>query len=311
MATQITASYRAIADRLAAGGMVLLDGATGTELERRGAPMSSGAWCALATEAAPDLLREVHADYLAAGADVIIVNSFANARWMLRAAGAEARWEAINRQAVAIAREARDTAGFGCVAGAISCMRPIPEGTDNPDDGLLALGEAEARAGYRELAQLFAAEGCDLIVMEMMMERDHSRWAVEAALETGLPVWVGYSVKRDAAGALVPFSRPPAPMAEVFAEIAALGGDAAGVMHSSANDTGPGLDLLKQYWGGPLLAYPESGHFAMPHWQFEDVMSPAELVRYAEGWTGQGVQILGGCCGLGVEHIAALKERFG
>ena len=66
---------------------LLLDGATGTELERRGVEMVDGLWDALATGARPDVLRQIHADYLRAGSQVVIANTFATARYVLAGGG--------------------------------------------------------------------------------------------------------------------------------------------------------------------------------------------------------------------------------
>ena len=63
-------------------------------------------------------------------------------------------------------------------------------------------------------------------------------------------------------------------------------------------------------WSGPLGVYPESGYFKMPNWQFVDIIEPDELVTRARVWADNGEQILGGCCGLGVPHIEALKSAF-
>src|SRR3954464_5083152 len=76
-----------LAAKLAAGEVILLDGATGTELQRRGVPMDGEAWCALATLTHPDVLRAVHEDYVRLGCDVVTANTFANARHMMARAG--------------------------------------------------------------------------------------------------------------------------------------------------------------------------------------------------------------------------------
>ncbi|MDA1070633.1 MAG: homocysteine S-methyltransferase family protein [Proteobacteria bacterium] len=99
--------------RLAAGEVLLLDGGTGTELEKRGAAMVEGAWCALATRTSPEILQGVHEDYIRAGADVIVTNTYANARHMLEAAGHADKTEALVREAVDIAKRARDRAAGG------------------------------------------------------------------------------------------------------------------------------------------------------------------------------------------------------
>ena len=84
--------------------------------------------------------------------------------------------------------------------------------------------------------------------------------------------------------------------------------DVMGVMHSSANITGRGIETIQNVWNGPLSAYPDSGFFKMPDWQFENILTPQELLDFSKEWYGMGTRILGGCCGLGPEHIEALSE---
>ena len=79
--------YARLKDRLAAGETIILDGPTGTELQRRGAPMDPAAWCGPATLDNDRLLTEIHADYIRAGADVITANTFASSRLVLAKAG--------------------------------------------------------------------------------------------------------------------------------------------------------------------------------------------------------------------------------
>src|SRR5215470_16185919 len=92
--------------RFGRGEVVILDGAMGTELQRRGVPMDSVAWSALALASHPDTVRAVHEDYLHAGAEVLIVNSFGASRHVLAAAGMGDRVAELNRRSVELAREA-------------------------------------------------------------------------------------------------------------------------------------------------------------------------------------------------------------
>src|SRR4051795_1808361 len=92
---------------------IVIDGGMGTELEARGVPMDHEAWCGLANLDAPDVVRQIHNDYIAAGADVIIANTFPTNRPALEAAGAGDRFEEANRAAVAAALQAREAAGGG------------------------------------------------------------------------------------------------------------------------------------------------------------------------------------------------------
>src|SRR3712207_2755816 len=103
----------ALQQRLDRGEVVILDGAMGTELERRGVPMDTVAWDAAALFTHPDTVREVHEDYIRAGADVIITNTFATARHVLEPAGMGERFRELNTRAVALAKEAREKSADG------------------------------------------------------------------------------------------------------------------------------------------------------------------------------------------------------
>ena len=87
--------------------------------------------------------------------------------------------------------------------------------------------------------------------------------------------------------------------------------DAMGVMHSNVHITQQSLRALRASWDGAISVYPDSGYFKMPHWQFEEIIPPAEFSRQMQAWVdAERVQVVGGCCGLGVEHIAALRKQF-
>ena len=299
---------RIIERRLAAGDVILLDGATGTELERRGAPMHDGVWCAAATLSHGELLRAVHADYIRAGASVIVANTYASNRIMLEPEGLGREFETINRSAVEIALEARDRAAGGdavAVAGSMSHMVPMRH------DPTWAPSPERAAECFREMAETLAAAGVDLIVMEMMSNPDLARPAVAAALATGLPVWIGYSALRGSGGAPTPWLRPDLGFADMVREVHSPDAPVQGVMHTHVDLTGPALAVLRRVFAGPALVYPDSGYFEMPHWQFVDIVSPAKLAGAARVWIDEyGVRLVGGCCGLGIPHVEALAEML-
>ena len=87
-----------------------------------------------------------------------------------------------------------------------------------------------------------------------------------------------------------------------------LGGSLVSVMHSRIEDTAPALRVVQDQWNGPIGAYPESGTFVMPNWQFDQVVHPEELLGQARRWVQMGVQLVGGCCGIGPEHIRLLRD---
>ena len=82
------------------------------------------------------------------------------------------------------------------------------------------------------------------------------------------------------------------------------------IMHTPIPDVDRAMEIVKRYWDGPVGIYPESGYFAMPNWQFVDIIEPDELAETALAWIDNGARMVGGCCGLGPEHIAALRRAL-
>ena len=270
--------------------------------------MNPDAWCGPATLENTGVLEGIHRDYIAAGADVITANTYASSRLMLRAAGFADRFDEINRIAVRTARRAREVSGREdvLVAGSLSHMCPVVKGTGRPDRNRMP-SAAEMADAFAELAELLRAEGCDLILLEMMYDPERIDPVFRAAQETDLPVWAGFSARRGDAGRFLSF----APDKDIlFEELVQVLNDydvaAAGVMHTPSNVIGDTIAILRRAFAGRLLAYPDSGYFQMPHWQFADVIPPNEFLRFASEWVEAGVQIVGGCCGLSPEHIKAI-----
>lgn len=293
-------------EKLRSGATVIIDGAMGTELEARGVPMHEKCWSAQALLAHGAVVRDAHIDYIHAGAEVIITNTFSTGRHMMEPAGFGDEVTAVNRRAVALAREAVETAGAEhpvAIAGSICEWVPAKE------SGWLA--PAHHRAALAEQADLLAEAGVDFIALEMCMRLDETLLALEAALATGLPVWAGLSCRRDPqSGALVTFDPPHYDFDELAREVARHKVGLVAVMHSPIADSAAGIDALRAHWDGPVGVYPESGHFIMPNWQFVDIIDPAGLVAEAQVWRDRGVQVFGGCCGLGPAHVRALRQAL-
>lgn len=309
----MTDTMRAIEHKLATGQTIILDGATGTELQRRGAPMDDDAWCAVATASHPELLRGIHEDYIRIGADIVTANTFASARHLLERAGIGERTPELQRLAVRLAREAveRTAAEIGrpvAVAGSLSTMRPVAKGTDKRDQSI-DLASIPWAANLREAAELQAEAGVDLLLLEMICDFEHGGMALEAARATGLPVWVGLSAKRRGPGPLMSFRDGGPPFAALVEHYAAQPIDALGIMHTSLPEIEEALPELLAQSPVPVMAYPESGYFRAPDWEFAEV-EPDTFADAATGWVDRGVRIVGGCCGLGPEHIEALARRL-
>ena len=292
-----------LTDRIRSGSVVIIDGATGSELEARGVPMVQKGWSVLAQLDYPDVLEQLHRDYIDAGAAVIITNTFAAGRHLLEPGGLGDRVTDAHRLAVDVAKRARDRAGVDvAVAWSISTYMADPNDQFWRD---------RLDATYWEQAELLAERGVDLIICEMMQDPDLSRPAVDAALATGLPVWLGLSAARADDGSLGTVDHRELPFEHSAESLIVDGVGVVAVMHTAVNDVDPALDAVAHHWSGPTGVYPESGYYIEPHWQFVDIIEPAALADAAVGWVERGVQVVGGCCGLGVDHIRSLRDRLG
>jgi S-methylmethionine-dependent homocysteine/selenocysteine methylase len=291
--------------RLNRGEVIILDGATGTELQRRGVPMHGFAWSAAALDTHPETVCLVHEDYIRAGVDVIITNTFSTARHVLEPAGLGDRVRALNLRAVELAQAARENVAAGrpiAIAGSISSFRA-------------ELTSAEQlEVGYREQAELLAEAGVDLIMLEMIYNIEQTAPAIRAALGTGLPLWLGFSCRMagDDTVQLLDGTSFSTGLKQTLALLADLAPEntAMIVMHTLTEDIVPALEVIQQSWSGSRGVYAHSGKWVDPNWQFEDMISPEDYLSAAQQWVKMGAQIVGGCCGIGPEHIRLLKERL-
>jgi S-methylmethionine-dependent homocysteine/selenocysteine methylase len=288
--------------------MIILDGGTGTLVQALGAPMDGDTWCADANLTHPEIVRQAHREYLAAGAEVLIANTYATSPLLFNHLGRDADVAVIDAAAVRLAREASD--GAVPVAGSFSVMRPGIPGSDR-SEMLRQWSEAEARRLFAAKAEGMVKAGVDIIAMEMMRDGEYSVWATEAATATGLPVWVGIAVEEDDAGRLIGFGRPNWLLEDFVEPLLRSAPAMVSVMHSAPHTTGPALEIVRRHWRGSLGAYAESGYFAMPDWKFADIIPEDEYVEYAKQWhESVDLAMIGGCCGIGPSHIAALRAAF-
>ncbi len=283
---------------------LLLDGATGTELERRAVSTALPLWSARALLEAPAVLQQIHADYARAGAEVLTANTFRTHRRSLAAAGLGDRAEALTHQAVAVARAAAEEARTSrpvYVAGSLAPLEDCycPERVPPP---------AECEAEHAEMARHLAAAGVDLILVETMNTIREAAAAVRAARATGLPVLASFVCRSDHAL----FSGESVTAA--VQAMAPLG--VAGLLINCTPATTIGVpfaELRAAVRGqtAPLLVtglYANIGHTNdINGWTNTADVSPLEYARLATGWLKLGARLVGGCCGTTPAHIAALR----
>jgi S-methylmethionine-dependent homocysteine/selenocysteine methylase len=296
-----------IREALHSGRPLLLDAAMGTELARRGADTRPPLWSARALRTAPDLVRTIHAENVAAGADVLTANTFRlHARNVEREPGGfflENKKEGALGDpvvlALSLAREAAaasDRAIFvaGSLAPLEDCYRPDLV----PDDPTLV-------REHRVMAEALAEAGCDLILVETMNAIRELLAATRAGLATGLQVVA--SMVTDGAGRLL--------SGELVEEAArallslAPNPDAIGVNCVPARVIGGDLARLRAAAPGvPLSVYANTGRaLDEAAGLFTDPVAPDAYARLAAGWLAAGgVALLGSCCGTTAAHTAAL-----
>ena len=302
-------SYAAIRDKLDRGQVVVLDGAIGTEILRRDLT-----WADHQLQRRPDVVRAIHADYLVAGADVISTNTFQLTRRSflqhfkdldhMRHIGTpdlESRWAELLRAGVSLAQEARAQAGLVrhvAVAGAMTTL----EWCFRPD---LAPSEEQARTEYQEVAEVFAAAGCDLLLIETVNSIGEAVAAAQAARAAGLPFWISFVP--DEAGRLLSGET----LAEASAALAPLGPDVILLNCAPPADVSVGLRELVRHRTGSVGVYPHIGWFDPPEWLFTDEYPPRRYLDVAREWVGLGARVVGGCCGTTPDHIALLARELG
>lgn len=294
-------------ERLAQPRPLLLDGATGTELDRRGVDTRLPLWSAGALLSAPQVLEAIHADYLRAGAEILTANTFRTHRRSLAKAGLGERAGDLTRQAVAIARQAAAAPGAGprFVAGSLSpledCYSPA-----------LVPPAAECEREHAEMAAELAAGGADLILVETMNTIREAAAATRAARATGLPVMTGFVCGSD--GRLLSGES----VAEAVRAIAPLG--AVGLLINCTPATTIEAPFQELRQAAQLLAaparprvglYANIGHTdSIKGWESTADVDPAEYARLTAGWLAQGAGLVGGCCGTTPAHIAAVRQAL-
>ncbi len=288
----------------AAPSTVLMDGATGTELERRGVDIGLPLWSARAITEAPDVLRDVHAAYLDAGADAVTTNTFRTHARSLAKAGMAGRAAELTRRAVEIACAARDDRRpsarvFGSVAPLENCYQPD-----------LAPDAARCRIEHEAMVRTLMDAGADLILIETMCAAREAEAAVAAARAVAPDAW-GIS-----------FCFRPGPQAGVLLDgtdvkdvLEVLGGARfIGVNCVAASATEAHVARLRALLPErqSIAAYANVG-YATPDgaWVTTDAVEPARYAGYAAAWVEAGADIVGGCCGTMPGTIRAISEVLG
>lgn len=274
----------------------VLDGATGTNLQRAGMPTGAcpEAWIL----EHPEVLVQLQMDYINAGSNIIYAPTFGGNRIKLEEYGLEKDLEVINRKLVALSKKAVAATGYRAyVAGNLTMtgrqLYPI---------GRLTL--EELIDVYKEQIVCLTEAGVDLLVVETMMSLAEARAALIAARETcDLPVIISMTYNED--GRTLYGTDPQT----AVVVLQSLGADVIGINCSTGpEEMIPLVGQMKKYANVPILAKPNAGMPELVDGETVYAMTPEEFAGYGRRLAEAGAGIIGGCCGTTKEHIAALAQ---
>ena len=286
--------------------ITLLDGGMGQELIAR-AGKATGLWSVQALLDQPELVREVHDEYFAAGAQVATTNTYSVLPDRLEKEGLGDHLHRLSDLACRMAVEARDAHGSGMVAGSLG-----PIGFSyQPDKAPPAERAAEI---YADLAQAHA-KFVDVHVLETMSSVDQARGGLMGCAVTDKPVWVAVSVDDNNGTRL----RSGEPVIDVLTLLAEYKPAALFINCSLPEAVSQAIPLIAGQ-GVPVGAY--ANGFTGISDSFDHIGSTVDVLKartdlgpnqyadFAQGWVDAGATMIGGCCEVGPAHIAEMSRRF-
>jgi len=270
--------------------ITLLDGPLGTELEARGIAPDHDCWSADAIESAPDMITTIHREYVQNGASIHTANTFRTNR---RASGL--LWRQRTVAAVALARQAvpENHRVAGSIAPVEDCYRPD-----------LSPG-VRSETEHHEMAETLTRAGCDLLLCETFSHPEETITATKAAVACELETWVALTAGPQAN--LI----TPRGMARLATRVVDLGAKAVLVNCTPAADTLRFVEAILET-GIPVVgAYANAGSPTDNlGWRTDCDLGFQTYAEFAQSWIDAGASIIGGCCGTGPGHLAAINRHL-
>ena len=316
------ANRKNILDRLKAGDVLLMDGGTGSEIQRRGVDVLRGAetnklmaWSATANIDNADVVQQVHQDYLRVGADIIISNNFWTTPYAMGLIGLRDRWREYAGAAAdnaIMARAAGNPEAY--VAGGIAAPT-VSARTESDASDVEQMGADAFREEFVGPARLLADAGADAILAEYVGYIEDCVAAVDGCAEAGVPVFLGVRhIQRDGR------MQYDESLVDLAAALKGHPVDVVLIMCTDPEATSVGLPILRDAFDGPVGVYPNIGYNPtgplatkpQPTKSGPDILQtgqypPSRLADFAGEWKEMGAQIIGGCCATGPEHIMAMR----
>ena len=294
--------------------LLVLDGGTGRELKRRGAPFRQPEWSALARIEGPAFVSAVHAAYVQAGASVITTNSYAVVPFHLGAERFAAAGEGLASLSGRLAREVADGA-----ASPVQVAGSLP-----PVCGSYRADLFDAEEARPILATLIRGLSpfVDLWLAETLSTIAEAELVREVLAADPRPLWLSFTLSDETAVAGDPRLRSGQSVADAVEAALHLGAAAVlfncsqpEVMVDAVRVAG---DVLRRLWANIRIgvyanAFPPQKQDATANAVVLDIredLTPEGYLAFARAWQAEGANIIGGCCGIGPEHIAALRQQL-
>lgn len=282
-------------ERLQSGKIMVLDGATGTNLQRRGLPvgMPSDVWVL----DNPDQVMQLGRDFLEAGSDIILTDTFGSSRPHLAHIGRSNRFAEMNQRAVELVNQVvkgTDTLVGGSMGPLGEMLQPYGQ-----------LSEADAELAYAEQARALSEAGVDLLVIETQFDLNEAKAAIRGARSvTDLPLVCSFSYDRGTR------SMMGVKPSQVGQELSAMGVSALGInCGRSLEDNLKALKELRQATTLPIWFKPNAG---MPRTDENGKLTydvtPEMMAEQVPQWIEAGARLIGGCCGTSPEHLRAIAQ---
>ncbi|MFE2413819.1 homocysteine S-methyltransferase [Kitasatospora sp. NPDC059408] len=289
-----------------AAGPLVLDGGMSNQLVAQGHDLSDELWSARLLADAPQAVVEAHRAYFAAGAEVAITASYqASFDGFGRHGLGRSESARLMARSVDLAREAARSEPGGrrrrWVAASVGPYGAVlADGSEYR--GRYGLSVAELVAFHRPRLEVLATAGPDVLALETVPDADEAEAMLEVVRGLGVPAWLSYSIAGDR-------TRAGQPLAEAFAlardvdEVVAVG-----VNCCTPQDADLAVALAAEVTGKPVVVYPNSGEHWDPEirgWRGEPTFRSARV----RGWLADGARLVGGCCRVGPDGIAALAAE--
>jgi S-methylmethionine-dependent homocysteine/selenocysteine methylase len=279
--------------------MIILDGAMGTELQKRGYQTKLPLWSASANLDSLDLVKSIHRDYVIAGAEIITTNTFRTIRRTYKRVGKEDDAVRSNKEAIRAALEIKRKFPDIKVAGSITTLEDCYEPELVPEVDVLQEEHALQMNQFKD-------SGIDLMIFETVNKLSEAEILLKNSSILNVPIWISFVTNPK--GDLL-----SGESLEKAVELCKKYSVEAVLLNCRSPQTlSVAAGRLSNLWEGMKGIYANgAGH---PHdelgWEFDDKCTPKEYLEYVDKWLKLGFEIIGGCCGTDPEFVKMISEKY-